>query len=463
MQTLRQVTRRLADAEAFAIAAVIADKLHAARLVSRLTPEDFADEAHASLWAACARLFDDHGSVRYSGLVAAGVQQDALQAVWAKRDQLDPEVDPLEHLISTRGIFELHTRYSTGMASLATGEANPVELRQIATGVQYAVEEVLAGVVVEREGRTAESLAIEAFAQHSASWHATYGVKAFDEATGGLTPGTFHVLGAPSGHGKSGMALTAALRTAQRGLRTLYVTKEMRDLECAKRVAAMILGCTFWEMAQMHAAGKLAPALAGRVPENLSFRHDLSTPAAIHGEVRRAELEGDPYRLVVVDYLQQYKPPGKSEVERLDAAVEALKDLAMQSKCAVLSPAQLNRDYDSGAVPVTSNLRGSGAIEQWADVVLMMRKMDVMVDANGDPVQDVRRAQASLVEAAVRKARNGTVGHLFEGIPPIGARLHFGVGTFAFWDTTYAPWSDHGHARAERSVRENGWHAEAVN
>ncbi|MEL6613231.1 MAG: DnaB-like helicase C-terminal domain-containing protein, partial [Bacteroidota bacterium] len=275
------------------------------------------------------------------------------------------------------------------------------------------------------------------------SWSATYGIRALDRAPAGLRPGTFHVVIAPTAHGKSALALTAAFETAGRGLRTLYVTKEMRRVECSLRWAAMATGQKCDKLGA-HAAegGDLLPELQRLIPTCLHPRDDLATPMAIAAEVQRAEIEGNPYRLVVVDYLQQYPGPGESATERIDAAVDAIKTMALQRQCAVLAPAQLNRDQDEGSIPQRSNIRGSGAIEQWADVVVAMRKAagDLYAENGRRFIGDSWNAAAVGMQLAIRKARNAQECTLWgDGPLDVHEPLKMGVGTFRVFDSKSAP------------------------
>jgi replicative DNA helicase len=75
--------------------------------------------------------------------------------------------------------------------------------------------------------------------------------------------------------------------------------------------------------------------------------------------------------LLVVDYLGLLDPthPRQSEYEKLTDASRKLKVLANELEIPVVVLAQLNRDGD-GQRPRLANLRGSGAIEQDANIVL---------------------------------------------------------------------------------------------
>lgn len=105
--------------------------------------------------------------------------------------------------------------------------------------------------------------------------------------------------------------------------------------------------------------------------------------------------------LLVVDYLGLLRSgeKGRSRYEDVSAISNALKTLAKDLNLPVIALAQLNRDTErEGRPPRLSDLRDSGAIEQDADIVLLLHRPDTEVG-------DVQR-----IEVSVAKHRNGRIG-----------------------------------------------------
>ena len=83
--------------------------------------------------------------------------------------------------------------------------------------------------------------------------------------------------------------------------------------------------------------------------------------------------------LIVVDYLQYIQIPGyKSKVEELSQISHDLKGLAKDLNVPVIALAQLNRNSEnrSDKRPETADLRGSGSIEQDADIAMFIHRKD---------------------------------------------------------------------------------------
>jgi len=100
-------------------------------------------------------------------------------------------------------------------------------------------------------------------------------------------------------------------------------------------------------------------------------------------------------RLVIVDYLQLIEPEDRRvpRHEQVAAISRRLKQLARELNLPVVVMAQLNRGTDEFEEPRLADLRESGAIEQDADVVLMLYK----------PQKDEPR----MVAMKIAKNRNG--------------------------------------------------------
>ena len=113
--------------------------------------------------------------------------------------------------------------------------------------------------------------------------------------------------------------------------------------------------------------------------------------------------------LIAIDYLQLMEAPGKADnrQQEISSISRGIKALARELNVPVICLSQLNRASESEQrMPRTSDLRESGAIEQDADVVMLIHREAVMhrgdqewIDANPDKVNE-----AQLI---IAKQRNG--------------------------------------------------------
>jgi replicative DNA helicase len=110
--------------------------------------------------------------------------------------------------------------------------------------------------------------------------------------------------------------------------------------------------------------------------------------------------------LVIVDYLQLMTGRGRFENRTLELAAisRGLKGLAKELGVPVVALSQLSRapETRSDHRPLLSDLRESGALEQDADLVLMLFRPDMYPDAKPE--------DAGKAELIIAKQRNGPTG-----------------------------------------------------
>jgi replicative DNA helicase len=111
--------------------------------------------------------------------------------------------------------------------------------------------------------------------------------------------------------------------------------------------------------------------------------------------------------LIVVDYLQLMA--GKNtdnRVQEISEISRSLKILARELNVPVLALSQLSRSVESrpDKVPLLSDLRESGSIEQDADVVMFIYREDMYNGKNS--------SRPNIAEIHIRKHRNGATGQV---------------------------------------------------
>lgn len=130
------------------------------------------------------------------------------------------------------------------------------------------------------------------------------------------------------------------------------------------------------------------------------------TCMALRSRARRATRRYGTPALVMVDYLQLMRAPGR-ETRHLEIAeiTAGLKALAKELNCPVIALSQLNRSLEqrSNKRPVLADLRESGAIEQDADLILFVYR---------DEVYHPESADQGTAELIIGKHRNGPTGSL---------------------------------------------------
>jgi len=142
--------------------------------------------------------------------------------------------------------------------------------------------------------------------------------------------------------------------------------------------------------------------------------------------VRMPEMRGKVWRLsresrldlIIVDYLQLMHGgvPAENRVQEISYISRSLKELARELGVPVLAVSQLSRAVEARAthIPMLSDLRESGSIEQDADVVIFIYREDTYVRRDEwervHPDRPGETYPQGMAQIIVAKHRNGPTG-----------------------------------------------------
>jgi replicative DNA helicase len=130
------------------------------------------------------------------------------------------------------------------------------------------------------------------------------------------------------------------------------------------------------------------------------------TPTEVRARARRLKREHG-LDLIVLDYLQLMQVAGTKEnrATEISEISRSLKALAKELAVPVIALSQLNRSVEqrTDKKPVMSDLRESGAIEQDADVIMMIYR---------EEVYDKNTTRKGIADIIIAKQRNGEIGEL---------------------------------------------------
>lgn len=204
----------------------------------------------------------------------------------------------------------------------------------------------------------------------------------FNDATNGLRAGRLYVLAGRPGMGKSILGGQLASFTALRQERTALFSLEMSLEEVTQRNVAATAGVPhdFLDSPRSESDywAQLNPAIASLMSAPLLVEDTpgLSAPQ-LCARAERAHMQA-PLSLVVVDHLHEMTVDPRDRVNAIGDAVRKLKGLAKRLNIPVVLLAQLSRANTRAEDkrPTLTDLRASGAIEEVADVVVLIHRED---------------------------------------------------------------------------------------
>ena len=213
-----------------------------------------------------------------------------------------------------------------------------------------------------------------------------------NDLIGGWHPGHLIVVAARPGVGKTmllGNATTAVLRA---GRRVAFMSLEMSGTEVLQRFSAETQGIEINRLRygrdnMTEAAWQRLMAANAEIPSMPLDLYDdkhmkLSDIRALAWESKReAQQQGQDLGLIVVDYLQLItaRDPRLTRQQQVGEFSRGLKALAGELEVPVIAATQLNRlsEARTGKVPMLSDIRESGDVEQDADLVILMHEQTV--------------------------------------------------------------------------------------
>ncbi|MCY3021883.1 MAG: replicative DNA helicase [Planctomycetota bacterium] len=438
---LEQVPPYDERAEVGVLGSMLIDARAADVAIEELKAEDFYLPRHRTIFSVFSRLFQKHENVDEVFLCSELEREGLLEAVGG-RDMIGrlitdtPSAASVEsycaivraraverELIEAAGKILKLVREPSSQGGDALVEAAEQMVYDIAdkrtTDDAVPMTKLMAEVLAEAE---------KTVAARRAGQEIDLGVLPTDYPdldrllAGGLWPGELLVMAARPGMGKTTFAINivrhVSLGREARVKPAAIFSLEMPNRQIAKNILSAVTSIPthkmrgydftdqeFEDVKQADKALRLAPIYIDDTP-------GISVSQLRARSRRLRHRHG--VKLIVVDYLQLMRGPANRKDNREQEVAEisrSLKELARELKISVIVLSQLNRSPEQRDIkgnmrlPQLSDLRESGAIEQDADVVVMLYRPEYY---------DVEKLQrpVSVGEALVLKNRNGATGRV---------------------------------------------------
>lgn len=201
-------------------------------------------------------------------------------------------------------------------------------------------------------------------------------INGIDSLSGGLCKSHMIVIAARPSVGKTAFGLFITGKAIMQNKRVLFVSTEMDESSILARLYSQFC--------------HIPTSNLTHHPKNLSDK-DLEIINSTAEELENIHIEtgfgmrvsslynkvsmmakGVGIDMLVVDYLQNLKGDGDNLVEQLGNISNTLKKIAMDFEIPVIALAQLNRQAQHMDIPSMAEIKGSGTIEQDADLIMLL-------------------------------------------------------------------------------------------
>jgi len=236
------------------------------------------------------------------------------------------------------------------------------------------------------------------------------GYKDLNRMTAGLQRSDLILLAARPAMGKTSLALNIAMNAAKSGSSVALFSLEMSKEQYVQRLISLesLVESTKLRTGALEDDDWLSLAnVMNSISESDMFIDDTASISLfdLMSKCRRLKIDKG-LDLVIIDYLQLMSYGGRSESrqQEISSISRGLKQLARELNCPVVALSQLSRAVEQRPDhrPILSDLRESGAIEQDADVVMMLYRDEYYHKEESD--------KKGIAEVIIAKHRNGPIG-----------------------------------------------------
>ncbi len=409
------------EAEVCVLGSLMLDNALIGEVLEVLSAEDFYRRRHQIIFETMIDLYDENRSIDQVLLCEELEQRDLLEEVGGP----DQVVELAEAVPTTSACLE-YAKVIRGKAILRrlVNVCNNLSERALMEKddpedlLESAEKEIfnVAGAREEKESLTIGEMLTDTIEQIEESRKndglvsgVSTGLRDLDEKIGGLRKGAFIVLAGRPSMGKTSLARTlAAHATINENAPTAFFSLEMTSDQIAMTMLLGESGVPPYKVKKGMVSEEDMKDItsASGMFEDAPLYIDDSNAVSSHqlrSRIRRMKSNYD-IDLVIIDYLQLMQGPDtNSRQEEIALISRQMKGIARELNIAVLALSQLNRNVEqrNPPRPKLADLRESGAIEQDADVVLLLYR-DYYYTGNED--------NKGITEVIVGKHRNGPTG-----------------------------------------------------
>lgn len=235
-----------------------------------------------------------------------------------------------------------------------------------------------------------------------------FGIDAIDTFTGGIRGGQVYILAAPTGCGKSAVAINIAKHVAQQGRRVLYFSLEMKQEQILFRLWASM---GQFPVKKLYDHDHELPFMQ-KLEQVVEKTKDLQltivdrgfiTPVIIERELQKSM--DNPYDLVIIDHVGLMKQDGKrSRYEQQTQHINEINQLCMEYNTSALVLTQLTKQAtlvngkETDEAPKMGHIKDSSAIAEIAEAIFLLHR----------PKSDQDCRQGKKIMLTIPKARNST-------------------------------------------------------
>ncbi|MBC8351194.1 MAG: replicative DNA helicase [Planctomycetes bacterium] len=427
------------EAEQGTLGAMLLDPDIVIDVLATLRPDDFYEPVHQEIFRAIADLSTERSAIDVLTVTQRLRDDDQVNAAGGSAYIAEVAVlSPTSaNVLAYAGIVrDKAVHRAVGKAGVKIAQFGTEESLPAAEVLEKAEQQILALSRQSAEGKPQHIYEIggESYERYVALHEADdtesllglrTGFPDLDQLITGLEPGSLTIVAARPSLGKTSLALSIACNVAaDQGKNVAIFSLEMTKQSLMDRIVSRFLGVETWKLKKGKLSDEqfrqLGPVFDKLKEHPIYIDDDFDASMAnLRSKARRLQMEHG-LDLLIIDYLQLIevtdRSAGENRTQQVSHISRSLKTLGRELDCPILALSQLSRNVEQRQppIPVLSDLRESGSIEQDAALVLVLYREGIYNPDCDHP---------DLTDVFVRKHRNGATGRV---------SLHFDAERMAF-------------------------------
>lgn len=410
------------EAESAVLGAMLLDREAIAKSIEQLEDEAFYSSAHKKIYKTIVKLYDESEAVDIVTLIDELKKKNVLDTIGGPAYITElansiPTAANIEYYAKiVREKYLLRCLINTATQIVSESFEGTLEIEELLDKAEKLIFDITSShkremYVAEMKDVVKESIeTIDRLYQRKENITGIpTGFHDIDVMTAGFQKSDFIVLAGRPSMGKSALAISMMEYVGvTEKIPCVYFSLEMSRDQLAQRMLCSIAGVNAHKVRTGFFSQTDWPKLvsaAGKLSESPILIDDTPGISALElrAKARRLKAKYD-IKLVIVDYLQLMKGvKAENRQQEISEISRSIKALARELNIPVIGISQLSRAVEqrSDHRPQLSDLRESGAIEQDADIVMLLLREEYY-----NPTEENK----GLAEVIIAKQRHGPVG-----------------------------------------------------
>jgi len=399
------------QAEQSALGSMLSDKEALMATINSLKPEDFYSEKHQIIYGSILGLFNKNQAVDLVTLSEELKKKKRLEKVGGityltniiNSVPTSANIRIYNQIVKEKAVLRNTIFQLNKMRDLCFEDKDPKLILE-------KVQNIAVKILPEEEEKSLGELLKHTLISSSRGVKYRFKLESINKVLGGVDICETITIGGYTSQGKTSLALQLCKDFCEQGLRVLYCTSEMSEIETARRLLTNLQEKNIMDFRkgiftenEKESLSELADLMVH------TWKLEIKTVFSM-ADIKKCVYKYEP-DILFIDYLQNLsRKEDKNDYQKVTHDMQDIQILTRDKEITTFVLSQLSRNKEDIRKPRLSDLRDSGAIEEKSNIVLFVYwedrlKQQVMPRTGNEPPEKM--------EIIIAKNRDGTIGTVY--------------------------------------------------